>query len=343
MREEGNLSQENIHPYRTLVQTPAKDCQRLRFCKDIRGARRDTWAFEEGSLVIGIHPSFVDLNQKLIQEDEFELRYGEVYVICQMFADKWALCARLRMSDSIVPVKDSDQVERGFKNIKFLPLCAVTLAANFASFDRRWLEYRLRYPYSSRFPSGGLRVTPPIRCESALASFEIAAKKSGSLHVPNVVFHLCKTRFSLPADTEYIPLQLNTEDIPLHQPKSSIGRLIENTVNGRNTLGRMWRSIVPCEVPESQSASGDPEVSLEKELGLEDESSSNSQCCPDPAQKEQSMEFNLRSPVKKRKSIRQLFFGSKRYKQLKVTEEEEKSHNEEKNITKEHRKPDQRC
>ncbi|CRG88034.1 hypothetical protein PISL3812_05059 [Talaromyces islandicus] len=304
LREERNLSLESIRPCRTLPQTPAKDCQRFRFCKDIRGARRDTWAFEEGSLVIGIHPSFVDLNQQLIQEDEFELRYGEVYIICRMFADKWALCARLRMSDTIMPVKNSDLVDHGFENIKFLPLCAVTLAANFASFDRRWSEYRMRCPYSSTFPSGGLRVTPPLRCDSLLASIEVAACNFGSLHVPWIVFHLCKPRIPLPPKTEYVPY---------HPPKGGIGRLIDNTINGRNTLGRMWRTIVPCEASQSRSPSDNPEIYLEKELDLlEDDISSVYE--PDPTHEEQLSSFNIRSPMKKRKSIRQLFFGSRRYK-----------------------------
>jgi hypothetical protein len=321
LREEKNPSLESIRPCRTLPQTPAKDCQRLRFCKDIRGAQRDTWAFEEGSLVIGIHPSFVDLNQQLIQEDEFELRYGEVYVICRMFADKWALCARLRMSDTIMPVRHSDLVDYGFENIKFLPLCAVTLAANFASFDRRWSEYRMLCPYSNSFPSGGLRVTPPIRCDSVLASVEIAACNFASLHVPWLVFHLCKPR---------IPLPPKTEHVPSHPPKRGIGRLIDNTVNGRNTLGRMWRTIVPCEASESQGSSDNHELYLDKEVDfLEDDISSVYQDEPEPVQEEPSKDFNLRSPMKKRKSIRQLFFGSRRYKQLEVPDE--KAQHEEKN------------
>lgn len=234
------------------------------------------------------------------------------------------------MSDTIMPVRHSDLVDHGFENIKFLPLCAVTLAANFAAFDRRWSEHRMRCPYSSSFPSGGLRVTPPMRCDSILASIDIAACNFGSLHVPWLVFHLCKPRIPLPPKTEYVPF---------HPPKRGIGRLIDNTVNGRNTLGRMWRTVVPCGASKSQSPSDNPELYLEKEIDfLEDDTSSVYKYSPDPAQEEQPSDFNIKSPMKKRKSIRQLFFGSRRYKQLEVPDEE--AQHEEKN-TEEHMKPTQ--
>ncbi|KAH8693718.1 hypothetical protein BGW36DRAFT_429752 [Talaromyces proteolyticus] len=324
-RDEWNRSMEsihNIHRCRTMPQRRAEKCQRLRLCKDVRGAKREDWAFEEGSLVIGIHPNFVDLPQQLIAPDEFELRYGEVYVVCRMFPDLWALCARLRMSECILPNRKSDTVGHGVENIKFLPLCAVTLAANFANFDRRYAEYRLRYPYATAFPYGGLRITPPMRQESIEASEEFFEFGYESLHMAGIVFDLCQPRATLPSNTDYAPLNLSIWE--------KIQELIpfSDAFGKSGTLRRGWRKSIPKETNQSATGSKNasdcpqdlsPNVSLENDIiYTEDKSVTHREEIDTVKANGRSRSLRSRRPVSKRKSVREFFFGTWRQRPLEL-------------------------
>lgn len=229
-------SMDSLQRSRILVQGVAKGYKFLKSFRDVRCTREESWAIEEGSLVISIPQNFVDLKQQYLVPDEFELRSGEVFVVCCMFSDMWALCARLRMSESVATLNEIDP--QTSPNIKFLPLCSVTLAANYAAFDRRCTAYQQRNPFSNVFPSGGRRIQPPERGESLLASRALGQGiGAGILPLPRVVYEICKAPTRLPSSIEYIPLEIptgNSQDVPIPPKK------VSNT-KSQATLSRLWK------------------------------------------------------------------------------------------------------
>lgn len=268
---------------------------------------------EEGSLVISVHPSFTDLNQDVVQEDEFQLRHGEVFVVCRLYADMWALCARLRLSEAISPAGCVNIVKDGLENIKFLPLCAVTLAANFGAFERRWVTYRKRYPQSKFFPGGGFCITPPKRSHSLEASRQLR-QPSGEhvLSVPRLVFDVCKVHNGVPAGIAYAPYDsIDTLPTPPSVPDS-------RSTWGGKTLKRFWKKLVSNEpstlrgcLPRSPEDSALQEISyMQTELSLYQQELD--------MEKKQSLKKprELKSGVKPRRSIRNLFFGSTQKKEV---------------------------
>lgn len=267
----------------------------------------------EGSLVICLHPSFTDLDKMIIPDDEFPLRYGDVYIICRMYADMWALCARLRLSETITPIECSDMVEDGFENIKFIPLCALTLAANFGAFERRCANYRRKHPQSTVFPSGGLFIKPPERTHSLVASQEFHKYKAdGQFHIPRLVFDLCREQSEVASGTAYTPLDTTVQGMRLH--------LVHNAkpAEGRNTLRRVWRKLVSCEGgasnewEEAKNACLPPDLSLDKEVAYAPEELSSLQKEIDT---EKQNVLKNQSPVRKRRSIREFLFGSRKPKE----------------------------
>lgn len=60
----------------------------------------EQWAIEEGSLVIGVGSEYTLLQSYERRTDEFEVSGGDVYVVCSMYADLWALCAKVSSNPS---------------------------------------------------------------------------------------------------------------------------------------------------------------------------------------------------------------------------------------------------
>ncbi|EED15205.1 hypothetical protein TSTA_046590 [Talaromyces stipitatus ATCC 10500] len=228
-----NPSMDSLQQMRTINQVPAKESTYLKSCRDVRTTQEERCAIEEGSLVISIPPSFTNLSQQLIAPDEFELRLGEAFVVCRMYADMWALCARIRNSECIAEL-DQDELQNS-PNLKFIPLCAVTLASNYAAFTRRCTIYRQQHPHSALFPTGGHLITPPDRVESLEASRRYFSRCDRSLiPLPPMVQHLCKAPVKLSPGFDYVPMteeseaQENIQDeapAPTHQ----------------GTLSRFWK------------------------------------------------------------------------------------------------------
>ncbi|OKL64572.1 hypothetical protein UA08_00139 [Talaromyces atroroseus] len=238
--EDLTASMESLQQTRSVVQNAAQSSMCLKYFRDIRCTREERWAIEEGSLVISIPPSFVDLPQQLIAPDEFELRAGEVFVVCLMFADMWALCARHRLSNSIASVQGATALQNS-DNFKFLPLCAVTLAANYGPFNRRCATYKKRFPFSTFYPSGGNRIQPPERKESLEASRKILNGPADQMPtLPKMVYELCKAPVKLPHFTEYVsfepPIKTRNSYATL---KRLLGRLVfkEESTSKRETPG----------------------------------------------------------------------------------------------------------
>ncbi|KAL1871792.1 hypothetical protein Plec18167_006942 [Paecilomyces lecythidis] len=214
---------------RTFSQIMSDDCSRLRSYRDIRLGPDESWVIREGSLVICLDHKYTDdSNFQARRPDQFEFVQGDMYVVCRIYGDLWALCAKVTLNS---PVELSGKIRntpKSFQSLGFLPLCAVTLAANFSSFMRRCAEYEKKssrggpqtpgngaeYDKSSRggpqtprngaeydkkssrgglqTPSNGLAVTPPYRSHSMTASSEIFEKSlPKQLQLPSLVFELC--------------------------------------------------------------------------------------------------------------------------------------------------------
>lgn len=206
-----NLSSDSFRQLSKVPQERAQGTIYLKSYRDVRTTKHEHLAIEEGSLVISIAPYFTDLSQQLTRSDEFELRVGEVYVVSRMYADMWALCVRLRNSEGVADVKVEDLKDS--PNIKFIPLCAVTLASNFSAFHRRCATYRDNPPYTRFFPAGGSLITPPRRKESWLESrkYFTECTHQVSFSLPPTVYTLCHAPKKMPAGLAYEPLDYGTE------------------------------------------------------------------------------------------------------------------------------------
>ncbi|KAN0075614.1 hypothetical protein V8E54_006884 [Elaphomyces granulatus] len=220
----------------SLVQSPAKGCTRLSLYKDIRLGLGENWAIREGSLVVCLQPTYTILACGERQSDEFELFYGDIFVVCRMYADMWALCGKISFQHPIEGSADDaegDKTPKGFENLGFLPLCSVTLAANFGAFNRRHSSYKNRYPRSSIFPGGGLQVTPPKRTYSLQASQEIFQKSKPEIRLPNMVFELCNNFSAVGRGIGYLPLKSEPAPTPNHTESNG-------KTGGPTKLQKLW-------------------------------------------------------------------------------------------------------
>lgn len=129
------------------------------------------WAIREGSLVIGINPRYVVPTDDVQPLDQLELKEGKLYVVERIHGDLWALVKEFsttRPHNGKTPGPPNQVVRLGF-----VPICAVTLAANYSSFVERCREYEM-YPDIRRLtPTNGARISPPVRIESLAASREV--------------------------------------------------------------------------------------------------------------------------------------------------------------------------
>lgn len=253
-----NLSMDSLQQIRTVNQEPAQGSDCLKSFRDVRTTQEERCAIEEGSLVVCIPPSFVNLSQQLIAPDEFELRLGEIFVVCRMFADMWALCARVRNSECVAEL-DQDELQKS-PNLKFLPLCAVTLASNFSAFTRRCALYRQQHPYSVLFPTGGHLITPPDRLESLEASREYFSRIDGSpIPLPAMVYSICKAPTRLSPGIDYVPLEEYSEAEETTQHEA-------DTTNNQGTLRRFWKKLAAKNA--DSSAEQQPTAVQQHNIGL---------------------------------------------------------------------------
>ncbi|KKK23800.1 hypothetical protein ARAM_001509 [Aspergillus rambellii] len=188
-------------------QTKPNLCTRLHSYKDIRLGAGEQWAIHEGSVVIGLGAEYTLLGCHESRPDQFEVVGGDVYVICCLYADLWALCAKLSVYS--LPTRDSPMP------LAFLPLCAVTLAANFSAFTRRTLEYA-RGDFvltNSKHPGNGLPVIPPQRSHSLNASRQIFNGHQSQISLPLTVHDAFQNLSLIPADSDFVPLDSTLEPI----------------------------------------------------------------------------------------------------------------------------------
>lgn len=200
LREDGSHTQSSEQPY---SQSEAKLCTRLRLYRDIRLGRSEHWAIQEGSIVIGIDPSYTQRQGGIQHFDEFIPENGDVYVVCRIYADLWALCLRV----SIQPMASSAM------NLAFLPLCAVTLAANFSAFLNRCNEYP-NLPDECLYPGNGQPVVPPPRSHSFLASTHVLHRERCFIQLPPMAYQAYNNfSFLENPGVEFVPLDSTLEEL----------------------------------------------------------------------------------------------------------------------------------
>ncbi|KAL5359196.1 hypothetical protein BJX96DRAFT_147936 [Aspergillus floccosus] len=179
-------------------------CTRLQSYRDVRLSAEERWAVQEGSLVISLDPSFTVCEHEQ-NPDEFELASRDLYIVCRLYADLWALCYK------ISPTSDWEPTESPC--LGFLPICAVTLAANFGPFARRCrlATSSLHIP-EQRYPGNGLPVMPPPRSHSLNVSRQIFQGHNTKISLPGVVREALDSS-ALDDNSDFIPLDSTLEQI----------------------------------------------------------------------------------------------------------------------------------
>lgn len=181
-------------------------CTRLHSYKDIRLGLGEQWAIEEGSLIIGVGSEYTLLQSYERRTDEFEVSGGDVYVVCSLYADLWALCAKVSSN----PSPEGNDATR----LAFLPLCAVTLAPNYSAFIQRSIRCaQYSEPHAERYPGNGLPVMPPRRSHSLTASNQIFRGPDSQMSLPLTVRDIFRSLVLKHTDDDFVPLDSTLEPI----------------------------------------------------------------------------------------------------------------------------------
>lgn len=147
----------------------------IKSCRDMRAEPDNKyavegWAIREGSLVIGISPSHVvPTGEQYL--DQLELKEGKFYMVEHIYSDMWAFCVEfstIKPHQGRIAGAPNEVVGLGF-----VPLCAVTLAANYSSFLERCREYQKDPDKVPLTPTNGGRMLPPARIQSLAVSREM--------------------------------------------------------------------------------------------------------------------------------------------------------------------------
>ncbi|PLB54526.1 hypothetical protein P170DRAFT_469987 [Aspergillus steynii IBT 23096] len=214
-------------------------CTRLKSYRDIRLGLDERWAIQEGSLVICIDPLYTLIDQETPRPDEFQIVNGDVYIICRLYADLWALCVKASFKSLPENYGDSATAATPSLTFGFIPLCAVTLAANFSAFVGR-SDRCSDYPSSEpRYPGNGLPVLPPMRSHSLIDSKQVFQSDKPQFPLPIVALTTLKSS-ALEDDTDFIPLDSTLEQI-LSKLMDHKGR--SGGMKSRVTFPHVWSNI----------------------------------------------------------------------------------------------------
>ncbi|PYI06550.1 hypothetical protein BO78DRAFT_368425 [Aspergillus sclerotiicarbonarius CBS 121057] len=170
----------------SLYQNGMGPAARLQYYKDIRLGLDEKWAIHEGSLVICVDPAYTLSDHGQPRSDEFELVSGDIFVVCRLYADLWALCANASSAPPERPFGETTAIEP--MRLAFVPLCAVTLAANFSAFNQRCITYACCETNEPRYPGNGLPVMPPPRSYSLSDGKQIYRGNRRHIAFPEVVY-----------------------------------------------------------------------------------------------------------------------------------------------------------
>ncbi|PWY86104.1 hypothetical protein BO70DRAFT_370172 [Aspergillus heteromorphus CBS 117.55] len=243
---------EKPRPSRVLLQSSVRQkgmglYTGLQSYKDTRLGLGEKWEIHEGSLVICLDPVYTILDHDKPRLDEFELVSGDIFVICRLYADLWALCAK---ASSVRPESGPISPMR----LAFIPLCAVTLAANFSAFTSRCTGYTGCEPDELRYPGNGLPVMPPPRSYSLSDSKQVYRGNRRHIAFPEVVYDTFN-RVSLDCmDVEFVP----TDPLPLETVFSNLtdrGSRRLHRLGNRMSLQKLWNGPKPLAIRDTENRS----------------------------------------------------------------------------------------
>jgi hypothetical protein len=160
---------------------------------------------QEGSLVIGLDPEYTSLSNHERRSDEFEVSSGDVYVVCSMYADLWALC--VKVSFHIPPTDDAS------RRLAFLPLCSITLAPNYSAFTQRCNQCTRNGLHEQKYPGNGLSVNPPQRSHSLNASKQIFHGVHAQSLLPLIAEDVLQSLSLKHTSHDYVPLDSTLKPI----------------------------------------------------------------------------------------------------------------------------------
>jgi hypothetical protein len=199
--------------------------------RDIRIApteNGESYGIKSGSRVICVG----DTNVGSITEDQFYLRLGDAFIVLQMYGDLWASCLKLSLTEPIKPASAAGPIwvtrKKDYvlpsnpKQVRFLPLCSVTLEENFGDYIRRRRNFNTHSASTLALdPCNGQLVAAPRRKQSREAA-EIA-KHRGYVLIPKWMIQECTKIHTIPDDQLTIPKSDNVRpqyghvDDPLQQ------------------------------------------------------------------------------------------------------------------------------
>ena len=209
-------------------------CTRLRSYRDIRLGVGEKWAIQEGSLVVCIGPPYTSFHpQREHLLDEFEHVPGDLYIVCSLYADMWALCIKMSF-DSRTESGIEQSLDR-CSAVGFIPLCAVTLAVNYSSFLRRCAGPVVG---SLKYTGNGLPTIPPGRSHSINASKQIFQGNGLDVGLGASVYDACNALSIEGIDVDFVPL-----DSSLEQLFCNLGARRDRVRLARKRMSfrRLWR------------------------------------------------------------------------------------------------------
>lgn len=182
----------------------------LELCRDIRAFPSQPgcgFGIQEGSRVICVGDTVLN-NEDVTHGDTFDLVPGQLFLVLRMYSDLWASCIKIDLDNPVLPTSP----KRGhwprsakttwpvsYDKIKFLPLCSVTLDANYGPYVSRYKKIT-----GTQGPASGRLVKAPRRKES-LAISEASTK--GGVLVP--IEYFSQLQYStMEADEHYRAVEL---------------------------------------------------------------------------------------------------------------------------------------
>ncbi|EAS30036.3 uncharacterized protein CIMG_08782 [Coccidioides immitis RS] len=158
--------------------------------RDIRASpgSRNGFAIRSGCRVICIGDT-VPCKDDESREDSFKIAFGDVYLVLRLYPDLWASCIRIDTSTPVYPFTPRSGFKPRYATttwptstnaIKFLPLCCVTIEANFSKYIRCHPMYG-NGSQAITNPSTGQVVIPPKRKESLAAGNDVLHRNGGIL------------------------------------------------------------------------------------------------------------------------------------------------------------------
>ncbi|RAH57036.1 hypothetical protein BO85DRAFT_469128 [Aspergillus piperis CBS 112811] len=193
-------------------------------------------SIHEGSLVICVDPAYTLSDHDKPRSDEFDLVSGHIFVVCRLYSDLWALCASASPPQ---PEKVSGEtISTEPMRLAFLPLCAVTLAANFSAFNQRCISYAHNKTDEPRYPGNGLPVMPPPRTSSLGDGKQISRGNRRHIAFPEVVYDTFNRVPFERRDPDFVPADSSLENVLSNLTDRGSRRL--QRLGNRMSIRKLW-------------------------------------------------------------------------------------------------------